>query len=193
MLRAGCGSFGDALILAMNLNSIPRRWAGAYFNGDFIEVYTQSGYGMFVADPLFEGIVLPPSATNIQLGEALISTLSNSRFLTTPEARGDLLVSARCIAAEAQWAAKLMQRFFYKTKVALYGKLHICNAQEMDNLVTFTPFVHDKTMSWIGTKESEAKKIIVPSNSTVEEELGAALRAGFKACSGRGSEVLEKL
>lgn len=171
---------------------MPRRWAGAYFNGDFFEIQTCSGYGIFVSDPLFERLVLDTSASNLELGNALLLALAQSRFLNTPEARGDLLLSTRCVAAETEWALKMMLRFNYKTKTALYGKLHICNTEEMQGFISISPNFHDKSMSWIGTKESEAKKITVPSISCAEE-LGAALRAGFKACSGRGSEVLAKL
>ncbi len=176
----------------MILNSIPRRWAGAYFNGDFFEVQTYSGYGISVPDPLFERLVLEKSASNLELGSALSLALAQSRFLNTPDARGDLLVSTRCVAAEAEWASKMMHRFKYKTKVALYGKLHFCNILEMHGLISISPNIHDKSLSWIGNTESEAKTITVSSNSSAEE-LGAALRAGFKACSGRGAEVLARL
>ena len=170
----------------------PRRCAGAYFNGDFFEIDTQSGYRMFTADPLYEGIILAPNASNSELGDAVKTCLRQSRFLPTPELRGDLLVATRYVKAAEEWAAKMVLQFKYKNKTALYNKMHTCEIEELDSIISIASNIHDKLMNWTATREMEASKITVPSNSSAEE-LGAALRAGFKACSGRGSDVLEKL
>ena len=169
-----------------------RRCAGAYFNGDFFEIKTQSGYVMFAADPLYEGIVLAPNASNSELGEAIKTCLRQSRFLPTPELRGDLLLATRNVKAAEEWGAKRMLQFKYKNKTALYNKMHTCEIEELDDVISIASNIHDKLMNWTATRDMEASKITVPSNSSVDE-LGAALRAGFKACSGRGAEVLATL
>jgi hypothetical protein len=66
------------------MNDIVKKksWASAYFNGDFYCIDTNSGYRNCMRDPQGKQHLLPPSASDEELGLAITDALAHSRFIT---------------------------------------------------------------------------------------------------------------
>lgn len=160
-----------------------RKWASVYFNGDFYLASTSSGYGHCVSDPAgFEGY-LPHSATDDELGKAVLEAIAQSRFLR-PENREEFerfFNPARIAASYAARVTFLIERYKYKTKRNLFKNMALCNITVSDGEMEISPTRHEKLESWAGIKNEGIENVILPAASS-SEEIGRALRTAFSRC-----------
>lgn len=166
----------------------PRKSAAAKFNGDFYEVVTLSGYGRLTADPLGLRRQLEPNASDLQLGEAVRECLAKSRFLDTPEKRGDLFHRDRMTAAAAAWETSIMERYKYKSKAAIYRMMRWVDVDEVNNQIEVTPSFNDRGKVFTAEGIAPEMRIQLPSDASATA-VGAALREAFRRCRGPGAEV----
>ena len=170
-------------------------WAGSWFNGDFFDIKTYSGFrGGSHADFRMPAHRLSPDVTDEELGLVVLEALSKSRFvLGTPRAGSvyppDVEFDAELydmnLSAERyqKWLAELMQSYGYKTKRALLKNMHSCSITKMQDIITISPSHHEKLEAWGREKGDGIEDVIIPADST-PSEIGAALRLAFSRCTG---------
>ncbi|MFC5694173.1 contact-dependent growth inhibition system immunity protein [Pseudomonas sp. GCM10022186] len=172
---------------------IPRAWANAKLNKEFICIETYSGYRMSQADHKGVTHLLAPDASDQAVGEALLDALSKSRFVL-PEPRKDVWIHPEATfdselydfdASEQRykdWISQLMEKYGYKTKRALFKDMKNCDIESFSGKIIIGPSHHEKLEGWSGKGLSEADNVIIPTTST-PEEVGVALRLAFSRCT----------
>ena len=171
---------------------IRARWAGVYFNEDFILIETNSGYRMNQVDYKGKQHLLASDASDEALGIAVLDALAHSRFvLGAPRAGSvyspdvefdmDMYDYKQGIERYAKWIADLMAHYGYKTKRVLFKNMHSCNIESCNGIIKITPMHHEKLEMWAGINKDE--NVIILSDST-PAETGAALRLAFSRCTG---------
>lgn len=172
---------------------IPRAWANAKLNKEFICIETYSGYRMSQADHKGVMHLLAPDASDQVIGEALMDALSKSRFVL-PEPRKDVWIHPEAtfdsdlydfnlmMQRYKKWVARLMEQYAYKTKRALFKDMKSCNVERKLGTLEMTPSHHEKLEAWSGDGFTEADNVIIPTTST-PEEVGVALRLAFSRCT----------
>ncbi|MBS9443845.1 contact-dependent growth inhibition system immunity protein [Photorhabdus heterorhabditis] len=154
--------------------------AGCVFNGDFYSVTTYSGYRSLNLDPLGGNHMLSPGTSDEELGVAVFSALSKSRFIPY-ENLGDFLDNEKRKERYEQWVIEMMEFHPYRSKRQLFKKMHNCGIQLLDSQITIRPSSHEKLEGWSGDGFSESDYVIIPADSS-PEEVGAALRLAFSRC-----------
>ncbi|MFC5694170.1 contact-dependent growth inhibition system immunity protein [Pseudomonas sp. GCM10022186] len=172
---------------------IPRAWANAKLNKEFICIETYSGYRMSQADHKGVTHLLAPDASDQAVGEALLDALSKSRFVL-PEPRKDVWIHPEATfdselydfdASEQRykdWISQLMEKYDYKTKRALFKDMKNCSIELKEGSMTIRPSRHEKLEGWGGTGLGGSDYVIIPATST-PEEVGVALRLAFSRCT----------
>jgi hypothetical protein len=94
-------------------------YASAYQNQDFIYIETHSGYRGTAVDPDGVQILLPPDASNEDLGKASLAALSKSRIIDISEI-ATFFDLDKTTKNYNNWVADLMNKYGYKTKRALF-------------------------------------------------------------------------
>lgn len=178
------------------MNGIVRGyWADAYYNGDFICVKTRSGYrgGTEGGDPKGKQYLLPPDASDIALGAAVLDAMAHSRFVL-PAPRTDVWIHPevefdmelydykKSIERYAAWTKALMERYGYKTKRALFKQMKLCGIDSKNGVVDIRPSYHEKLEGWSGDGITEEDHVKLAANSSAAE-IGAALRLAFSRCT----------
>jgi hypothetical protein len=164
------------------MNEIVRtEWASAWNNGDWYYIYTRSGFaGGNSIDPQVEPHLLPPDASDIDLGLALLASLAHSRFLPKDEAlqflRRDLLA-----ARYEEFVKSLMARCGYKTRRALFKNMNNCWVDRREGIITIKPTNHNKLEGWGRTKNDGIEDVVISADRSAAE-IGAALRLAFSRC-----------
>jgi Protein of unknown function (DUF1436). len=156
-----------------------QKQTSAYFNNDLFIIKAFSGYRAGLMDPLAHDYCLAPDCSNAELGQALLSSLAESRALPIEEDRA----LAMDHSYYPEWIKSLMERYGYKTKRALFRKMHSCDIELNDGMITIEPTHHDKLEGWSGDGFTEQDYVKVPADSP-PEEIGAALRLAFSRCTG---------
>jgi hypothetical protein len=150
--------------------------AGAVENGDFYCIETYSGYFGSLRDPKGVQHLLPPQASDDELGNAVLDALSRSRIVKTAEApelypdrdEGERLYQ--------EWIARLMQKYGYTTKRALFKKMKSCSIQRRKGgMISFFPMDHDRLETWELIDGAE----VTLADGSAPEQVGAALRLAF--------------
>lgn len=161
-----------------------RAQASAKYNGDFIEIRTYSRHSLSIADPTTEAYLLRIDIGNSELGVAILKALQQSRFLSFEE-EGVLMENLN--QNYTQWVNKLMKKYGYKTKRALFKKMMSCGIERRDNMIIIRPSNHEKLEGWGGEGISKDDYVTLPTDSS-PEEIGAALRLAFSRCIGMGAD-----
>lgn len=155
--------------------------AGAYCNGDFVCLKTYSGYRLALMDPEASEYLLTFDVQNEVLGNAILSCLSESRFLDYEESQKLRLNTKENYQ---NWVAKMQSLYGYKTKSALFKKMMSCGIQlENDNAIVIRPSNHEKLEAWSGDGIRESDYVKISADSP-PAEIGAALRLAFSRCLG---------
>lgn len=156
-------------------------YAVAYQNQDFINIETHSGYRRKAADPDGVQILLPPDASNEDLGKATLAALSKSRIIDISEI-GTFFDLDNTMKNYNNWVADLMNKYGYKTKRALFKNMMSCSIEIRNGVLTLSPTHHEKLEAWGRVKGlTDFEKVVLPINSTAEE-IGAGLRLAFSRC-----------
>jgi len=147
-------------------------------NEQFIHVYTKSRYRMAYADPLGDSFMLSPFVSNEELGTAVVSALSKSRFLSVAEAE-----QLRAGAEERQgiWIDQVCKRYGYKSQRVLFKGMKNCSIECADHVLQIMPSVQEKSGGWSGDDIAPEDYVSITDTSS-DSEVGAALRLAFSRC-----------
>lgn len=154
-------------------------YAEAYENQDFINISTFSGYNRRARDPDGENLCLSKSASNEELGQATLLSLSKSRKIEQSEI-ATFFDRDNVNQRYNNWVANLMEKYGYKTKRALFKKMMQCSIEIRDGVLTISPSIHEKLEGW-GGGLPKSDDVVLPINSS-PEEIGAGLRLAFSRC-----------
>ena len=155
-------------------------YASAYQNQDFIYIETHSGYRGTAADPDGVQILLPPDASNEDLGKATLAALSKSRIIDISEI-ATFFDLDKTMKNYNNWVADLMNKYGYKTKRALFKNMMSSDIEIRNGVLTIYPTHHEKLEGWGGDGFTDDDNVVLPINSTAEE-IGAGLRLAFSRC-----------
>ena len=154
-------------------------YAEAYENQDFINISTFSYCGIRTRDPDGENLCLSKSASNEELGQATLLSLSKSRKIEQSEI-ATFFDRDNVNQRYNNWVANLMEKYGYKTKRALFKKMMQCSIEIRDGVLTISPSIHEKLEGW-GGGLPKSDDVVLPINSS-PEEIGAGLRLAFSRC-----------
>ena len=157
--------------------------ATAYSNGDFISIETCSGRGLIMPDPEAPEHLFSPEVSNELLGMGVVEALNHSKFLSIEEA-GTLQENTP--EYYKNWVRKVMDRYGYKTKNALFRKMRSCGIKCHEDVITICPSHHEKLEAWGTGFITEEDYVKIPADSS-SAEIGAALRLAFSRCTGIGT------
>jgi hypothetical protein len=164
----------------MTFPPIWKKCADAKYNGDFIGIETYSGYTLEMADPDATEYLLEPDVSDEILGQAVLDALKQSRFLPLEEAKALRLNIEKNYA---DWIKKLMIKYGYKTKRALFKNMKSCGIECHEDIITIRPSHHEKLEGWGGTGISPDSYVKIPADA-MPAEVGAGLRLAFSRCTG---------
>lgn len=150
--------------------------AAALDNGDFYCIETYSGYFGSLRDPKGVQHLLPPQASDEELGNAVLDALSRSRIVKTAEAPELYPDRDEGQRLYQEWIARLMQKYGYTTKRALFKKMKSCSIRRRKGgMISLLPTDHNKLETW---ELLEGAEVTLADGST-PEQVGAALRLAF--------------
>lgn len=181
--------------MKQGIRDVVRGWyAGIYANNDLICIGTNSSYSGALTQADYKGKehLLPPDASDADLGVALRDALAHSRFVlgsprkdvwVHPDVEYDMELCDRDKSAQRykDWIARLMTTYGYKTKRALFKDMKNCSVALREGVIRISPSFHEKLELWSGegiTKEDDVHILETCSNG----ELGAAIRLGLSRC-----------
>jgi hypothetical protein len=156
--------------------------ADTAFNGDFFRFITMSHGGMSYSEPSAPELFLPPDADDVTLGKTLRTALKASKQISGEEFF-KLFQSGVVQQLGKEREAWTMQHYGYKTKRALYRHMASCYIELIDGWLEINPSHSDQKGGFQGLSADGHENIRLP-DSVSDAELGAALREGFKRCTG---------
>ena len=149
-------------------------------NDDLICITTYSGYRSSRLDDRVPERVLGHDASDEAVGEALLESLSASRFLSIAEL-DDFFDPVAGEQRYVNWVSRLMNSGAYKTKRALFKNMMLCWVTCVDDTITITPSHHEKLEAWDGG--GLGNRNIKISFQSSPDDIGAALREVFSRCT----------
>lgn len=154
--------------------------AAVYFNQNLICIQTYSGFRMMAADPDGEELLLSTNISDLQLGQAALLALSKSRIIAQSEIE-NYFDNTKRDEIYNKWVNRLIERYSYKTKRALFKNMMRCSLEIRNGFFTISPSHHEKLEAWSGTGITENDTVVLPVGSSAEE-IGAGLRLTFSRC-----------
>ena len=152
------------------------------FNGDFFEFTTMSNGGLRYGEPSVAPHYLAPDSDDSSLGQILRNALKASKQVSAEEFQkifNSGIIQKRAKENEA-W---MMQKYGYKTQLALYKHMKYCSVNFSEGVIEISPSHSDKKGGYSRRVGDGIENIRLP-DSVSDAELGAALRDGFKRCTG---------
>lgn len=159
-----------------------KRWACAKMNSEFLCIDTYSGYRSCALDPEGKQHLLPIDAPDVAVGEALIDCLGHSRFLR-PDELDAFFDYERSTRNYAEWMQRLMHRYGYKTKRALFKEMKNCYIEQREGRIVMQPTRHEKLEGWGRSQGDERLDIEVAAGSSAAD-VGKALRLALSRSVG---------
>ena len=152
--------------------------AGVFANDRFVCVLSYSGRMAAAMDPNGAEHLLAPDADNESLGSSLLDALQKSRVLNIEEVR--IFFDPQRIAKDyAAWVERLMSRYRFKSKRALFNGMKHCNVHVRAGNISIKPTYHEKSEGWAGM--GAEFELVLPSQAPAIE-VGGALREGLRRC-----------
>ena len=167
-------------------------WAEVVCNNDFICVDTFSGYrGGDCRDPKGKQNLLPPDASDVALGEAVLDALAHSRWVLPAPREGSTYPAGvefdmSMYDYKTNYSVRvnaLMERYGYKTKRALFKGMKRVGIANENGVITMRPSHHYRLEGWEAGDLTEEDYVVIPATSP-PEEIGAALRLALSRCTG---------
>jgi contact-dependent growth inhibition (CDI) system CdiI-like immunity protein len=102
-------------------------------------------------DPDGAQFLLATDCDNAVLGRAVLDALARSRFFSIEEVRTNGFLNPKTRDANyANWVAKLMSAYGFKTRRALFQNLHQCDVTATGGTISIVPKRHVKLEAWEG-------------------------------------------
>lgn len=161
---------------------IQKEWATAYATKDFISVNTCSGFRRSARDP--DGVILyfSLSVSDEELGAAIRSALSASKFISPDEAR--LFFNLNSIEQNYEgWVSDMVARFGYNSRRDAFKDMKLCMIERVRENITIKPTNHEKLEAW-GGKGIDSSDYETFDVTASEVNLGTALKRCFSKCIG---------
>lgn len=176
------------------------RWASLFHNNILFWIDTDCGYiGGTDRDPNFDPILLSPNATDEALGDAIRTSLLQSRWVLYPSEHRDMNSYPREVEFDARLhpndrkekyakdVKMIMRRFKIKTKNELFSNMKYCSITNERCEITFKPTHHNKLDRWSWSKNGIPREpfenVIIPASS-IPDEIGVAARLALSRCTG---------
>jgi hypothetical protein len=162
-------------------------WASVKSNKDFVCIQTRSGcQSLNLPDPEGEEFFLMHDVSDEEMGKALISALSASRYLDIKEcqASGNNFFDyrGRVEPEYKEWVDRTMARFGYKTKRTMFKDMLSCNVEVSNGLIMICPWHHVKLEALDGEGLTEADNVMISFNAPLVE-VGVSLRLALSRCT----------
>jgi hypothetical protein len=123
--------------------------------------------------------LLAPQASDEELGNAVLDALSRSRIVKTAEAPELYPDRDEAERLSKDWVARLMQKYGYATKRALFKKMKSCSIERRKGgMISFLPTDHNRLEGWEFLEGAE----VTLADGSAPEQVGAALRLAFSRC-----------
>lgn len=156
--------------------------ASVSYNGDVYSILALSGNGVLINDYESYCDFLKNDCSDFDLGMKVANALHNIKVVEPDNFC--FFDRDRVSLCYKSWIADLMKAFNYKTKRALFKKMHLCNIRKINGSITIEPMLHEKIETWSGDGISESDYVII-TDSLSFEEIGAAIRLAFSRCKSR--------
>jgi hypothetical protein len=153
--------------------------ATAKANDDFIDLKTLSGYRLALLDPQGKHYHFAPTVSDIELGNAVVSVLEASRFMTPDEAA---VLRTNVDKIYEEWVATTLAQHGYKNRRELFRSMRSCSIERRGDTIKIIPSCHEKLEGWSGDGITPDDHVILTGGKTAEE-IGAALRLAFERCT----------
>ncbi|MGE4399440.1 MAG: contact-dependent growth inhibition system immunity protein [Campylobacterales bacterium] len=151
-------------------------------NQDFFDISTMSWGGLTYGDPDVEPFYLPPDIDNTTLGSTVREALRRSKKISTEEFMK--LYKSGIVQQKGKEQEKaIMKKYGYKTKKAMWQMMDSCNVTAYDDGQIEIKPLHQNSLTGYSGISNDGPEIINISSSVSDEELGAAIRKGFKWCT----------
>lgn len=160
------------------------KMAASYMNRELLIIVTESGKGLYFIDLKGENYIFNHDISNEILGISIKKALQKSRIIEGEEFefyRKENMKEAKM--NWERWADALQKEYGYKNRSALFSRMNYCGLDLKEGCITITPSNHEQLTYWSGLIQ-KSKHIHLPE-TTPHEELGEALREGFRRCIGR--------
>ena len=137
-----------------------------------------SGYALQFEDPEADEILLDLEVSDEMLGQTVLDTLKQSRYLSRNDA---WILQQEAQKKYQEWVQNMMKRYGYKGKRALFKNMKSCGVNLKNNLITIKPSKHDRLEGWSGDGFTEEDYVKIAADSP-PAEIGVALRLAFTRC-----------
>ena len=142
----------------------------------YYDVHADSGISSSYADPDCEWILLDTTESDAAVGSAIVTALSQSRFLSLDDREQEI---ADKIAQRERF---LIQRYGYKSADKMGKETKSVGVWLTKGQMTLTPFHTDDLESFSGLDKDQ--NVIIPGDSS-PEQIGAAFRLALSRCTSR--------
>lgn len=156
--------------------------AEIFLNQDFFKIITMSWGGLTYSDPDVEPLYLPPNIDNATLGATVREALRHSKKKDSDEFMR-LYKSGILEQTSKEREKAIMKKYGYKTKKAIYQFMDNCSITAYDDGQIEIQPSHQNSLTGYSGISNDGPEIINTSSSVSDEELGAAIREGFKWCT----------
>lgn len=115
-----------------------KQWCTSYYNKEFMNIKTCSGFRMDAYDPAGYQFFLVPSVDDITIGEAVLKSLSKSRIIKEKDI-GAFFDFRRIMKDYQDWVTYCQKTYGYKTKKVMFKHMDHCSITCENNLITIMP------------------------------------------------------
>lgn len=152
-----------------------------YFNGDLFWINTLSTGMLAYPEPDAEPYILAPEVDNAELGRTVKKALQVSKQVGLEEFQR-IFKSNVLKNLEKDRETQVIQQFAYRNRREMYKAMDCCSITCVENKISISPSHHDSLDGYSGVGEGGSEVIHLDA-SISEEELGVAIREGFKRCT----------
>jgi hypothetical protein len=155
------------------------QWATVHRTERVISIEPLSGYRMVQREDDNYVINLAPSATDEELGRALLEVLERSRFIWPPDEWG-FFEAERYMRCFRNWQAETIRRYGYKTKRDFYKHMDWCRIRRSEGKISIQPHKRGgKPEHW---EDLPREMDVVIPETRDPAAVGAALRRALNLC-----------
>lgn len=152
-----------------------KKHASVYANDEFVCVQSSVGYRSTVGDKIIE--YLPSSATESEIGKAVLSALSSYRVLSLSEV-GEFFDLARVQEKHAEWEKELVTRASYKSTKQVYRNLRLVSVRLSESKLSASATTKDRRNGFAGNGFSVTLDV-----GEGESAVGSAILKALKECA----------
>lgn len=167
-------------------NPVSNRQVHVYMNRDFVFIESRISYRSSRTNPDAVPYYFGVDASDSELGEAVLSAISDSRFVTPEdfETEDDFraFFSFKTAALRVEeWVQEVMRKFNYGSRRRMFKPMKFCAIKYEDDEIRMSPMNQVKPEAWSGKLPGKEQREILPGSSNAVD-VGAALRRCLANC-----------